>query len=130
MGCETAEFLVSQGCQVTIVTDSPASDLAGDAVVSYRTPLLGRLQDAGVSFITKHEVRETRPDGLVIADKDGKVQSLDADLIVAAEGSVAESAPMEGLQDRASEVHFVGDYVEPGNIADALYKAALLASRI
>ena len=130
LGCETAEFLTSQGSQVTVVTDLPASEIAGDAVVSYRTPLLGRLKDAGVSFITEHEVRETRPDGLVITDKSGKTRSLDANLIVTAEGSAPESAPIEGLRNKVSEVHFVGDCVEPGNIADALYKAALLASRI
>ena len=130
MGCETAEFLVSKGCDVTIVTSLPDSEIAEDAVVSYRTPLLGRLEAAGVDFITQHEVREIQSGSLVLAAEDGSIQRVEADLVITAEGSMGESIPLEELRGKVGEVHFTGDCVEPGSIADALYKAAILASRV
>jgi hypothetical protein len=47
-----------------------------------------------------------------------------------ADDSAQGPASLKGLQDRVAEVHSTGDCVEPGSIADALYKAAILASRI
>jgi len=112
------------------VTSLPESEIAEDVVTSYRTPLLGRLEAAGVDFVTRHEAREIQSGSLVLAAEDGSTRRVEADLIVMAEGSVQGPASLEGLQDRVAEVHFTGDCVEPGSIADALYKAAILASRI
>ncbi len=130
LGCETAEFLVTKGCHVTIVTGLPEGEIAEDVVTSYRTPLLGRLEAAGVDFITRHEVREIQSGSLVLAAEDGSTRRVEADLVITAGGSVQGPASLEGLQNRVAEVHFTGDCVEPGSIADALYKAAILTSRI
>ena len=130
VGCETAEYLTARGCTVTVVARSPASELAADAVPTYRTAILGRLRDAGVTFINDHDVREVRSDGVVLVGRDGETRELSADLIVVARGSVAESALVEELRGKADEVYAIGDCVEPRTVAEALYEATLVASRI
>jgi len=130
VGCETAEYLTERGCTVTVVARSPASELAADAVPTYRTAILGRLRDEGVTFINEHDVQEVHSDGIVLVGRDGQTRKLSPDLIVVARGSVAESALVEDLRDKADEAYAIGDCVEPRTIAEALYEATLIASRI
>lgn len=130
VGCETAEFLLEKGCAVTVVTRSPATELAEDAIPSYRDSLLGRLRDAGVAFIHGYDAREVKDTSLLLADMDGQTRELPADLIVVARGSAPEDTPSEELRSMVDECYFIGDCVEPRTIAEALYEARLIASRI
>jgi pyruvate/2-oxoglutarate dehydrogenase complex dihydrolipoamide dehydrogenase (E3) component len=112
------------------VARSPASELAADAVPSYRTAILGRLHDASVAFITEHDVLRVEKDGLVLINNNGEKRRLEADTVVVARGSVPETIPTEGLRTKVKEVYLIGDCVEPRTIAEALYEAALVANSI
>jgi NADPH-dependent 2,4-dienoyl-CoA reductase/sulfur reductase-like enzyme len=130
MGCETAEFLAERGNRVTLVSRSPASDLAGDVVLSYRGPLLARLRRLGVALRTSCDVREIRNGKAVIAESGGAEVEVGADLVILARGSVPEPTGVELLRARVAEVYVVGDCVEPRAIPEALYEGALAGSSI
>jgi len=130
MGCETAEFLAERGNHVTLVSRSPEGDLAIDVVASYRAPLLARLRRLGVVLRTDCDVREIRNMQAVVLDHAGSEQTVGADLVILARGSVPEPIDLARLRTLAPEVYVVGDCVEPRAIAEALYEGALAGSRI
>src|SRR5574341_323344 len=129
IGCETAEFLAERGNRVTLVSRSRAEDLAGDVVATYRVPLLARLRRLGVTFRTRSDVREVRDGQAIVVEESGSVETVRADLIVLARGSVPEPTGLELLRRKVPEVHVVGDCVEPRMIAEALYEGAWAGSQ-
>lgn len=130
MGCETAEFLAERGNRVTLVSRSPAEDLAGDVVASYRAPLLARLRRLGVTLRTRCDVRELKDGNAIVVEAGGSEQAVSADLVVFARGSLPQPTWLDELRAKVPEVHVVGDCVEPRTIAEALYEGALAGSRI
>lgn len=131
MGCETAEFLAQHGNRVTLVSRSGAEDLAGDVVVSYRTPLLARLRRLGVVLRTRCDVRELKGGLAIIVDaQSGEETAVGADLVVLARGSLPEPTWADMLREKVPELYVVGDCVEPRDIASALYEGAWAGSQI
>jgi 2,4-dienoyl-CoA reductase-like NADH-dependent reductase (Old Yellow Enzyme family) len=131
MGCETAEFLAERGNSVTLISRSPAADLAGDVVASYRAPLLARLRKLGVTMRTRCDVRELRDGKAALVDAHGReVAVVGADLIVVARGSLPQPTWVDALRKKVPELYVVGDCVEPRDIASALYEGAWAGSRI
>ena len=130
MGCETAEFLAERGNRVTLVSRSPAGDLASDVVASYRAPLLARLRRLGVALRTRCDVREIRNGQAIVVEEGGGEETVGADLVILARGSVPEPTALDLLRTMVPEVYAVGDCVEPRAIAEALYEGALAGSRI
>lgn len=130
MGCETAEFLAARGNRVTLVSRSTTADLAADVVESYRAPLLARLRRLGVALRTRCDLRELRDGHAILVDDGGREDSVAADVVVLARGSVSEPTWVAELRAKVSEVYAVGDCVEPRIIADALYEGALAGARI
>lgn len=131
MGCETAEFLAGRGNKVTLVSRSPAADLAGDVVVSYRAPLLARMRRLGVVLHTDRDLRELKDGQAIIVDAQGhEVAAVGVDLVVLARGSRPEPTWVDVLRKKAPEVYVVGDCVEPRDIASALYEGAWAGCRI
>jgi 2,4-dienoyl-CoA reductase-like NADH-dependent reductase (Old Yellow Enzyme family)/thioredoxin reductase len=130
MGCETAEFLTERGNRVTLVSRSGAGDLAGDVVESYRAPLLARLKRLGVAIRTRCDIRELRNGHAVLVEDGGREDTIDADVVVLARGSVSEPTWLAELRTKVPEVYAVGDCVEPRIIADALYEGALAGARV
>ena len=131
MGCETAEFLAGRGNRVTLVSRSPAADLAGDVVASYRAPLLARLRKLGVALHTRCDVRELRDGKATIVDAHGREEAVvGADLVVLARGSLSQPTWVDALREKVPELYVVGDCVEPRDIASALYEGAWAGSRI
>ncbi len=131
MGCETAEFLALRGNRVTLVSRSGPEDLAGDVVLSYRTPLLARLRKLGVALRTRCDVRELKGGEAIIVDaQSGAETAVGADLVVLARGSLPEPTWADALREKVPEVYVVGDCVEPRDIAAALYEGAWAGGRI
>ncbi len=130
MGCETAEFLAERGNRVTLISRSPAGDLAGDVVATYRAPLLARLRRLGVALRTRSDIRALEDGRAIIVDGSGREEAVGADLVVLARGSAPEPTWLEVLRTKVAEVHVVGDCVEPRMIAEALHEGAWAGSRI
>jgi pyruvate/2-oxoglutarate dehydrogenase complex dihydrolipoamide dehydrogenase (E3) component len=63
-------------------------------------------------------------------EEGGSEETVGADLVILARGSMPEPTWLELLRRKVPEVHAVGDCVEPRIIADALYEGAWAGSRI
>ena len=63
-------------------------------------------------------------------EESGREETVGADLLILARGSMPEPTWLELLRRKVPEVHVVGDCVEPRIIADALYEGAWAGSRI
>ncbi len=130
VGCETAEFLVERGCHVTIVARSPESQLVIEAPATYRNALLLRLRNAGVEFITEHDVKEIRPDGLTLVGADAAERDLIVDSVIVARGAVPQRGLAEDVGAAVPEVHTIGDSEDPRTIEEAMYEGTLLGRQI
>jgi pyruvate/2-oxoglutarate dehydrogenase complex dihydrolipoamide dehydrogenase (E3) component len=130
VGCETAEFLAHRGNQVTIVARSPESQLADETPQTYRTALLHRLRNAGVEFITEHDVKEIKAGSLVLVGVAGAERDLSVDAVVLARGSVPQRSLADNVSATVAEVHVIGDSEDPRTIEEAMYEGTLLGRQI
>ena len=79
-GCETAEFLVKRGRQVTIVE---ATDRVGMEIpLLQRILLLPWLEKKGTEILTEVTYDRMTPEGMVVTGKDGASRALDADTVL------------------------------------------------
>jgi len=117
-GCQTAEFLVKRGREVTIVD---SSENIGEGLVTYllKPLLLDWLKSNGVAMITGVKYKEITDQGLVIAVKK-KQQIIEADTIVTALPLKPNTELLKGLKDGVPEVYAIGDSREPNLIIDAI----------
>ncbi|MFC2066740.1 FAD-dependent oxidoreductase [Chloroflexota bacterium] len=126
VGCEVAEYLVEKGKKVTIVEtlDRLAS---GMTEREGRQILLDILAAKGVVMLTQTEGKEILDTGLVIADKDGRRQTIEADTIVLACGSMPNDNLIEELRGVVPELHIAGDCIKPRSILEAIDDGARIA---
>lgn len=130
-GCQTAEFLLEQGKEITIV-DSITEEEIGEGLleVFMRPYLLWWLKDHGVRFVTEVECDSVARDGLVVRHKDGRIETICADTVITALPLVPNAAIQQALAGKAPEVHTIGDAGEPRLIRDAIAAGAAVARQI
>ncbi len=117
-GCETAEFLIKRGREVTIVDTAEAP---GEGMIDFRLGLfLDWLGKKGVPMINGVESLEITDEGLAITTKDGEKQNLQADSIIPTSPLKPDTTLFESLQGKAPEVYAIGDCQEPRMIVDAI----------
>jgi 2,4-dienoyl-CoA reductase (NADPH2) len=118
-GCELAEFLTKRGRKVTIVDKA---ERMGDGMVdALLEHLMIWFRKKGVTMINGvKEYVEITDKGLTIIDNEGKKRTIAADTIVPALPLTANTALLEGLKKKVSEVYAIGDCKEPALIADAI----------
>lgn len=118
VGCETAEFLATQGCQVTVVEMLP--DVATELAAWTRRLLLHRLMAAKVEILTQTTVKSIQP-GLVSYDRQGLAGDIGpVDSVVLACGAVARNELGQELTGLSVPVHIIGDARRPRNAAEAI----------
>jgi len=120
-GCQTAEFLVKRGRNVTIV-DACRDEQIGDGLLeTFMKPwLLLWLDDHGVRIISEARYEEVNKDGLVITARDGIRQTIKASAIVTAMPMLPNIEVYNSFRDTAGEVYVLGDTRDPGYIIDAI----------
>ncbi len=123
VGCETAEFLSSQGNgkKVTIVRVTGAGPMAGDVGQTTRGLLLNRLQDSGVRIETNAKAEKITSSGVVIST-DGKQDFIEADSVVLATVSKPDNELAEQLEGKVAELYVIGDCAKPRRIQDAIHE--------
>jgi 2,4-dienoyl-CoA reductase (NADPH2) len=118
-GCETAEFLVKRGREVTIVESEGALGKGMTPVM--RDHLLLWLEKKGVAAFTGvRKYVEITDKGLSFVTTDGAARTIEADTVLVALPLVPDRSLARGLADRVSEVYAIGDCNEPLQIADAI----------
>lgn len=118
VGCETAEFLVSKGKEVTIV--EMLDKIARDIGPSTRWGTVRRIKSWGIKILTSTEVKSITDEGVVV-EKEGKSQTIGAETIVLAVGMKPNKGLFNALKDRIPRVHAIGDCVEARRILEAIH---------
>ncbi len=117
-GCETAEFLLQQGRETTVVEMLPG--LAQDAGARERARLLNRIASLPISFITSTRCTEIKADGIRVCGSDNAQRFIAADTVVLAVGVRPYNTLFQLLHARGIETHMAGDCWHPGIIAHAV----------
>lgn len=121
VGCQTAEFLIERGKDVTVMRRGP--EMALGAGFFLRTSFLDRLLEKGITLITEVKYEEVTPRGLVVTTKEGKREIIEADTIVLAAGAIPNRKLSEELKEKVPEIHLIGDCVKPRTIRNAIADA-------
>ena len=127
-GCETAEFLIKRGRQVTIVHDGKA--LAEGIPVEDQMRFLPWLDKKGIVRYTFAKFEEVTEKGLVITTKEGEKKTLEADTILVTLPYQPNTEIAESLADKAPEVYKIGSCAEPGLIVNAIADGAKIGHRL
>lgn len=128
VGCETAEFLADKGKKVTLMRRG--EDMATKLNPSSREHLIARLEAKGVTRLTGVQYQEITDQGVIITTRQGESQTVEADTIVLAAGSLPDTELYEALKGKVPELYLVGDCVEPRNIMSAVADGYLAALKI
>lgn len=121
VGCETADFLASQGKHVTLV--EMRADIGVDVVQRVRQVLLQRLESGKVGVETSATVCRILGDGVVLEQCGGKKQLTGYDDLVLALGTKPENGLAAALKNDGYEVVVIGDAAEPRDALAAILKA-------
>ncbi|TAK31855.1 MAG: FAD-dependent oxidoreductase [Chloroflexota bacterium] len=128
VGIETAEFLADKGNSVTLVEmlDKIGIDMG---VATLRWYVRQRLEEKGVSVLTRTKAVEISDDG-VLVEINQQTQSISADTVILATGSVADNKLVEQLRATGREVCAVGDCVRPRKIIEAIEESFAVANQL
>ena len=122
VGCETAEYLASRGCQVSVV-EMLDKIAAGESNTVLPT-LLENYKGYGVQQYPGHKLEEIRLDGVVCTDKEGNSVTLPCDYVVLAMGAKPVPFDTQSLEAAGIEVVRVGDCAERAADLDNATKTA------
>jgi 2,4-dienoyl-CoA reductase-like NADH-dependent reductase (Old Yellow Enzyme family)/thioredoxin reductase len=135
VGCETADFLVETGdnlsagrTAVTIV--EMLENVASDMTSEPRHLLMMRLRAKGVKILTLAKVKEILDDGVVFI-RDGREESIqNVDNIILALGARPVDHLSEKLNGKVAEVYVIGDAKEPRKVLEATASGAEVGRKI
>jgi len=128
VGCETGEFLADKGKNVTLMRRG--DELATKVNPTSRAHLLARLPAKGITVLTGVQYQEITDQGVIITTREGKTQTVEADTIVLAAGSVIDPELYMTLEGTVPEFYRIGDCVDPSNIMSAVTDGYFTALKI
>jgi 2-enoate reductase len=119
LGCEMADFLARKGKSVTVVEmlDVMMKEMNPSNV---RGALLDILALEGVNLMVDSKVVKITTKGLIVRNKMGKKEMINADTIVLAVGWHSNNELSQALKGKIPEVYVVGDLVKPRHILEAI----------
>jgi 2,4-dienoyl-CoA reductase-like NADH-dependent reductase (Old Yellow Enzyme family)/thioredoxin reductase len=117
-GIETAEFLCSVGCNVTIV--DMLDQIAPTACQTNVIDVCIRLQEHGAEFLLGHALKEIKPDSIVLERQADHVEvSVPVEAVVLSLGNKTDSTLADELRAKGMDVTVVGSAIKDGTIAPA-----------
>jgi len=127
-GCETAEFLIKRGRQVTIVhTDKT---LGEGIPVEDQMRFFPWLDKKGIARYTEVKYEEVTEKGLVITTREGEKKTLEADTILVTLPYLPNTEIMKAFAGKAPEIYNIGSSAEPGLIVNAIADGAKIGHKI
>jgi NADPH-dependent 2,4-dienoyl-CoA reductase/sulfur reductase-like enzyme len=128
VGLETAEYLLTQNRQVTVVE---MLDQAGAGLhPSIQFFVFRALKEGGVDILTNTKVEKFLADGAICSTGSGELTLSGYDMVVLAVGSKAYNPLQAALEGKVPSLHVIGDAEKPRRIVDAIEEAARLAVKI
>jgi pyruvate/2-oxoglutarate dehydrogenase complex dihydrolipoamide dehydrogenase (E3) component len=125
VGCETADYLASQGKDVTIV--EMLKYTAHDIGPAARFFLRKRLKEKQVKILTQATVKSIAGDAVTIDSPGGEQKLGPFDTVVLATGATAVNELEAQVKGLVPEVYVIGDAAKPGKILAAVEKGAEVA---
>ena len=121
-GLETAEFLLQDGCDTTIIEMAP--EIAPGTWFQLVDDEMERLVPAGCKFMAGTKLLEIGDDAVSVEDvKTGKQSLIPADAVVLSMGVRPIPDLEEDLKAKGLNVVRIGDAVKSGTIANAVHSA-------
>lgn len=117
VGVEVAEFLAEAGKKVAVV--ELLADMAKGMPSIARLPLLCRLEELGVTVLTKARVAEIR-DGEIVVEHKGAAGVLSASTVVIAAGSEPDAETLNRYRGNVLECYVIGDAARPRSFLEAI----------
>lgn len=127
-GCEAADYLAANGKKVVLVERQ--KQLASSMERKNRRDLLNRLQEAGVVTRLGTQVKAVEKGCLLVADPQGEIETLKADIIVFAMGYQPNRELYEQLCRIHPRVYLAGDAGHIGDIRTAVLQGLKAAQQI
>lgn len=125
MGCETALHLANQGKRTTVV--EVLDSVARDMFFVNRMHLLELLSKAGTKILAETQVLEIVEEGVWMVDKKGMKSLVEGKTVVIAVGLKPNRELSNALKQKAREVYFIGDCVEPRKVMNAIWEGFRMA---
>jgi len=105
-GCETAEFMVKRGREVTLVEDT---DQFGKGVTDRNLDLMMPwFEEKNVRILTEVKYEEITDRGLSITNKDGTKETIESDTILVTVPPVERMELFNALERRVPELYTIG----------------------
>lgn len=128
VGLETAEYLLTQNRQATIVE---MLDQAGAGLhPSIQFFVFRALKEGNVDILTHTKVEKFLADGALCSTASGQVTLTGYDMVILAVGSIAYNPLQAALEGKVPALHVIGDADKPRRIVDAIEEAARLAVKL
>jgi 2-enoate reductase len=129
VGCETALFLKEKGkSNITLIDMLP--EIAYDVIYLAKWSLLEELEQKGIKMKPCLTLKEIKPSGIVVEDREGVLENIEADTVVLATGLEADSSLYDELQGKVDELYRIGDCLAPRKFIDAVHEAYEIAKII
>lgn len=125
VGCETAEYLAEQGCQVSVVEMS--DKIASEVGMTVLPTMLEFFKEHAIAQFTGHEVINITANEVICENQDGQTVKIPCDYVVMASGARSVKFDTALLADKGVSVVEIGDCRQVANISHAIktgYEAA------
>jgi pyruvate/2-oxoglutarate dehydrogenase complex dihydrolipoamide dehydrogenase (E3) component len=119
IGCETAEFLISKGKNVSIIEMLPK--IARDVGPATKWSVTMRIARWGIPQYTSSKVIRILDDGVEI-EREGNSEVVKADTIVVATGMEAINDLYNTLKEKQSNIHTIGDSLQARRMVNAIHE--------
>lgn len=116
-GCDSALELAMDGKQVAIV--EMLDEIAPNALLDNRNPLLFKLEDYKVELKTGHKITEFK-EGSIVVEHDNVTEELAADTVITSFGTKSLSALANKIANAYPSATIIGDCDEIGQVAEAV----------
>ena len=127
IGCETAELLLSQGKDVTVVEMLP--ELAGRMLFGNRCVLMAHLEGYGLKKELCSTVTEIRDGSVVVSGPDG-VKEIPCDSVIISVGDRPDNALARELEGKVAQVFCIGDSNVPDSFAESVAAGHVTAAEL
>lgn len=120
-GLETAELLTCTDNKVTVV--EMADKIAPEVWHQHINDIMPRLSEKNVGFLTSKKLVEIKDKAIVVEDKNGNRQEIEADNVVLSLGAKSDDSLYHKLKSTGKNAFIIGDAEKVGRIADATRSA-------
>jgi len=130
MGCDIAQHIAGAGKRVTLLSRYDREHIGGTVGFFTRNSLFQLLEKLRVEIRANVNYRRVTGEGVVIQHADGTDELVPGRRVVLANGFKVDLDSMTKWQGCASEVHLVGNCIDPANIMGTTRQANAAVYRI